>query len=298
MLFGSVLELSAFLSRTWSTLLLVTAAATLAAACGGPTTPSPPQTSTPPPRSNDAPVISSLTTDSPRVEADGEVAVTAVVQDVETPIDQLSYQWSAAPVAGAFTGAGREVRWRAPRLQKTPDLYSLSVLVTERYTSGGQPAENKASKTVEVHYNDSPSEIMRIGMRFLTELFPTFSVSAEEAVQDFTDSCPGKFAELSDVKQNRINFQIQSGTYTDVAITLNGAKTSAAVSGICTFVDIPMDPSDPNYLRRESVKGICNLTAVYENWRWYLCDSRFSGLGTVPLNLRYRVPGQIVWSSK
>ena len=273
----------------------------LASGCG-PTTPTGPRqvVSTPPvdptpPKPNEAPVIGSLTTDSPRVEADGDVTVTASVQDAETPIDQLSYQWSAAPASGTFTGAGREVRWRAPRLQKTPDLYSLSLLVTEKYTSGGQPAENRVSKTVQVHYNDSPSEIMRISLRFLTELFPDFSVSPQAAVQDFTDSCDEKFKELSDVTNNRINFHILSGTYTDVAIRLDSAKTSADVSGICTFVDIPMDPKDPNYLKRESVKGICTLTAVYENWQWFLCSSHFSGLGTVPLNLRYRVPGQIVW---
>jgi hypothetical protein len=273
----------------------------LASGCGGsPTGPrqvvSVPPVDTTPAKPNEPPVISSLTTASPRVEAGEEVTVTAVVQDAETPIDQLSYQWSATPVNGEFTGAGREVRWRAPRLQKTPDLYSLSLLVTEKYTSRGQPAENTVSKTAPVRYNDSPGEITRISMRFLTELFPDFSVPAPAAVQDFSDSCAEKFSELSDVTNNRINFHILSGTYTNVSIDLNTEKTFADVSGLCTFVDIPMDRSNPNYGKRESVAGVCTLTAIYENWKWFLCSSHFRGIGTVPLgNLRYRVPGQIVW---
>jgi hypothetical protein len=282
-------------------LCAIAAAVGFVPACSGPTTPSRPIVSTPPvvttpPKPNEAPVISALTANSPRVEANGDVTVAAVVQDAETPIDQLSYQWSAAPVNGEFFGAGREVRWRAPRLQRTPDLYTLSLLVTEKYTSGGQAAENRVSKSVQVHYNDSQSEIMRISMRFLTELFPDFSVSPQAAVQDFTDSCSEKFNELSDVTNNRINFHILSGTYTNVSINVNAAKTFADVGGLCTFVDIPTDPKNPNYGRRESVSGVCTLTVLYENWKWFLCSSHFRGTGTVTLgNLRYRVPGRIIW---
>jgi hypothetical protein len=100
---------------------------------------------------------------------------------------------------------------------------------------------------------------------------------------------------LSDVTNNRINFQILSGTYTNVSISVDGARTSADVSGLCTFVDIPKDPKNPNYGKRESVSGICTLTAVYENWKWFLCSSHFRGLGVATLDsLRYRVPGRVV----
>ena len=230
-----------------------------------------------PPKPNDAPIITSLTTAGPRVEANEEVAVAASVEDVETPIDQLSYQWSAAPVNGEFVGAGRSVRWRAPRLQRTPDLYSLSLLVTETYTSAGRPAENKVLKSVAIHYNDSPTEITHIGTRFLTELFPEFSVSPQAAVQDFSDSCRGKADELSDVTNNRVNFHILSGTYTDVAVDLDADKTFADVSGLCTFIDVPADPSNPFFGKRESVSGVCTLTAVDENWRWFLVQQPLQG---------------------
>jgi hypothetical protein len=270
----------------------------LAYGCGGsPTGPrqvlSPPVDTTPS-KPNDAPVINSLTTASPRVEADQEVVVTATVQDDITPIDQLVYEWSARPVNGTFSGSGLQVRWRAPRLEATPGTYTLTLTVIERFTDKGVAKENRTTAAVSVHYNDSQNEIMRISMRFLTELFPDFSVSPQAAVQDFSDSCSGKSSELSDVTNNRLKFHILSGTYTNVSINVNGAKTDADVSGACTFVDIPMDRTDPNFGRRESVSGICTLTAVYDNWKWLLCSSHFRGTATVPLgNLRYRVPGQI-----
>src|SRR4029079_18616742 len=97
----------------------------------------------------------------------------------------------------------------------------------------GQPAENKATKTVDIHYNDSQNEVLRIGMRFLTELFPSVAVSAPEAVQDFSDSCPGKASELSDVANNRKNFRILSGTYTNVSVGFNTTKKSRDVRGGC-----------------------------------------------------------------
>jgi hypothetical protein len=277
--------------------LLVTVAMIGSVACGGSTTPASPTPTPqpqPPPKPNVEPTIVSLTASGQRVDADADVTLTAVVEDAETPLDQLAYQWSSTPIGGDFIGTGAQIRWRAPHGQTTPAIYSIKLTVVEKYVSAGQPAQHEVSRAVDVHYNDSPAEVRRIGMRFLTELFPDFAVAPASAVQDFSDSCPGKFAELSDITNNRKEFQILSGTYSPAAINFDSAKTSASLSGQCTFVDIPKNPSNPNYNRRESVTGVCSLTAVYESWRWYLCTSAFRGIGTTPLNqLRYRVPGQI-----
>ena len=279
-------------------LRLWTIAALVLSGCGGnttkPTPVTPPPVVEPPVVRNDAPIISSITVSSPRVEADQTVVATAFVSDAETPLDQLTYQWSATPVNGAFTGTGPIATWRAPRQQATPDLYTLKLLITEKYTSGGQPKENSVSSTVQVHYNDSPTEITRISMRFLTELFPTYTIPAQQAVADFSDSCSEKASEYNDVANNRINFQILSGTYTNVSVTPNSDRTFADVSGTCTFRDIPKDPKNPNVGKTETVTGICRLTAIYENWKWWLCSSRFEGIGVTTSNLRYRVPGRIV----
>jgi hypothetical protein len=287
--------LSRFPPRLHVIASLVVAAIACSSACGGSTTPvTPTPTPQPAPKPNLEPTIVSLTAGSPRVDADADLNLTAVVEDAETPLDQLTYQWSTTPVGGDFIGSGAQIRWRAPRGQTTPGSYSVKLTVVEKYVSAGQPAQHEVSKAIDVHYNDSPAEVRRIGMRFLTELFPDFTVAPPAAVQDFSDSCPGKFAELSDVTNNRKQFHILSGSYSPAAVDFDSAKTSASLSGQCTFVDIPTDPTNPNYNRRESVTGICSLTAVYESWRWYLCTSSFRGIGTTPLNeLRYRVPGQI-----
>jgi hypothetical protein len=287
--------LSRFPPRLYVIASLVVAAIACSSACGGSTTPvTPTPTPQPAPKPNLEPTIVSLTAGSPRVDADADLNLTAVVEDAETPLDQLTYQWSTTPVGGDFIGSGAQIRWRAPRGQTTPGSYSVKLTVVEKYVSAGQPAQHEVSKAIDVHYNDSPAEVRRIGMRFLTELFPDFTVAPPAAVQDFSDSCPGKFAELSDVTNNRKQFHILSGSYSPAAVDFDSAKTSASLSGQCTFVDIPTDPTNPNYNRRESVTGICSLTAVYESWRWYLCTSSFRGIGTTPLNeLRYRVPGQI-----
>jgi hypothetical protein len=267
--------------------------------CSSPTEVTPP----PPPVNNAPPTIASLTPSAPRVEAGENVVVTAVVQDAETPVDQLQYDWSASPVSGSFSGTGSQVSWKAPFLQ-APGLVSLTLRVTENYSSNGTPKQNSVSSSVQVHYNDSYQDVNKISMRFLTELFPTYSVTPEQAVQDFSDSTvrqvdgtkcsDGKASELSDIRNNRVNFHIWSGSYTGVRIELNFDRTFADVAGTCVFEDTPTNPSNPNYGKRERITGICHLTAVYENWNWFLCQSHFIGTGVTPLELRYRVPGRIV----
>jgi hypothetical protein len=251
-------------------------------------------TSTPPPvTANDVPSITALTLSSNRAEAGQDIQATAVVQDADTPVDQLGYDWSASPVKGTFSGSGRQVTWTPPR-GRAPELYTLTLKVTEKYVENGGGKEHTIAATASVHYNDSNQEITAIGLRFLTELFPNFSVPAAQAVQDFSDSCRGKAAEQSDVANNRINFHILSGTYTDTSVTFNSDRTFADMFGTCIFEDIPTNLANPFFRRRERITGICHLTATYESWRWFLCDSTFRGIDTSPENLRYRVPGRII----
>ena len=126
-----------------------------------------------------------------------------------------------------------------------------------------------------LHYNDSLAEVLRIAMRFITELFPNYLVTPAQAVQDFSDSCPGKQRELKDVESNRETVRILSGTYSNVVVTLNSDRTHAKVTGICVFHDIPK--SGPNKGRTQRIEGRCDLTAIYEKWNWFLCDSEFTG---------------------
>jgi hypothetical protein len=254
----------------------------LISGCGGsPTGPrqvvSPPSADTTPSRPNDVPVVNSLTTSRSRVEADQEVVVTARVQDDVTPIDQLIYEWSAKPVNGTFTGSGLQVTWRAPRLEATPDTYTLTLTVIEKYTDKGVAKENRATAAVQVHYNDSTAEISKLSVGFLND-FATYSISAEQCVRNFSDSCNGKAAELSDIRANRINLQIQSGRLGTPTVVLNGDLTFANSNVPCTFVSTLKATG-----KTETATGTCLLTAVYENFKWFLCDSHFSGSATTAI---------------
>jgi hypothetical protein len=230
---------------------------------------------------------------SNRVEAGGSAELIADVQDDQTPLDQMAYTWSSDKSGGTFTpinGSLRHVRWQPPA-GAAAGAYVFTLNVVERYQDGIQTKQHVVSATTApVHYNDSLAEILKISFRFLTELFPTFSVSPQEAVRDFSDSCQGKEWELYDVTINRRDFHILSGTYSGVSVAFNSDKTLATVSGRCVFRDIPN--SGPFAGRVERVEGTCTLTALYERWNWSLCSSSYGdGVAPVPESLRYRVPG-------
>ena len=146
------------------------------------------------------------------------------------------------------------------------------------------------SSTVQVHYNDSPKEIMTISMRFLTELFPTSTIPAQQAVADFSDSC-SESIQYNDVANNRNNFQILSGTYTNVSVTPNDDRTFADVSGTCIFKDIPKDPKNPNAARTKPSRGFAGSRRSTENWKWWLCSSHFEGIGVTTGSLRSAFQG-------
>lgn len=260
-------------------------------ACDGRTPTRPSDPPVPPVVNNTPPAIAEIKISSERVEADEEVELTASVKDDETALDQLTYVWAASPAAGTFSGNGPIVKWRAPKQQTTPDVYTFTLTITERFMSAGEARENKVvSSPVMVRYNDSAAEVLDLAMQFYQD-FGTFSVSPEQCVRNFSDNCSGKRDELSDIRNNRLTTHILSSTFTATSITFNGTpRITGTVRGPCTFEDIPNATG-----RRQNVSGECLLTTVYEEWRWYLCVSRFLNGGTTPAgNLRYRVPGRII----
>ena len=281
------------LSRVRRSFLALFVAATTAAVatCGGdPVTPSNP----PPPVEtvNTPPVITSVAVANPRIEANDQVQLTASVTDAETPVDSLTYQWSASIVGGTFTGTGRQVQWKAPAGAKTPDTVTFTLTVVENYTSLGQPKQNQVSATASAHYNDSTKEVGDLALQFLTD-FSTNDVSPAQCVRNFSDSCPGKFAEQGDVENERRLFTILGGDLKVLFVNVDAARTSATTDVDCVFYDIPK--TGPRAGIRERVPGICTLTAVYESFKWFLCTSTWRPNGTVTNYdyLQYRVPGRI-----
>jgi hypothetical protein len=237
--------------------------------CGdSPSAPSPP-----PVVNNQPPVISSVVAGADRVEAGTDVEVVATVTDVETPVEQLTYTWSTMPSGGVFTGTGARVRWRAPSGVTSPDTYRFVVTVTEQYTSQGQLQTNTVtSSSSGTHYNDSVAEITGIAAQFYKD-FGTYSVSAAECVRNFSNSCSGKAEELRDIQdnRNRTDFRIVGSTLLgSPAVSIGSQRVTAEYRQRCQFEDVEIRTG-----RRYRVEGGCLLTAVYENWRWWLCESHF-----------------------
>ena len=254
-------------------------------ACSGTTTEPTPVTNTPP-------TITLLTTARNQIEAGDEVAADATVTDAETPVDQLTYTWSASPANGTFTGTGAHVKWKAPAGGPTPSLFTLMVTVTEKYKSGSVQKENSVSTTEKIYYNDSPAELGGLVTQFIKD-FGTFTVSPEMCVRNFSDSCRGKADELSDItnNRNRAGVKILDSTSSIGTIAFNSAKTAADIVAPCTFRD---QYSDGKIV---SVAGNCLLGAVYENFHWALCYSNFQCLNCNQLaievkgfSLKYAVP--------
>ena len=241
----------------------------LIASCGDP----PSKPSPPPVVNNQPPVIGSVVAGADRVEAGTEVEVVATVTDAETPVEQLTYTWSAMPAGGVFTGTGARVRWRAPSGASSPDTYRFIVTVSEQYTSQGLPQTNTVtSSSSGTHYNDSVAEITAVAAQFYKD-FGTYSVSATECVRNFSNSCSGKAEELVDIQnnRNRTDFRIVGSTLLgSPAVSIGSQRVTGEYRQRCQFEDVEIRTG-----RRYRVEGGCFLTAVYENWRWWLCESHF-----------------------
>jgi hypothetical protein len=271
--------------RRWTGGVAVAAAvAALVAACsgsaGGPTAPGGGGN----PGPNTPPTIQSITPSSTRVEVGSPVTLTAAVSDAETAVSALTFTWASD--AGTFTGTGSTVTWQAPANAATPADYSLTLTVTEHYTSAGQPKTNTASKSITVHVNKSPKELADLSLRFLGN-FANSNVPAATCVSEFSTSCPGRADELKDITDNRHDFVILSSTLRPTSVEIGSSQTSATVHTFCSFTSrvITTQPqsggclASPNacpFNKVQTVSGDCYTTNVYEAGQWRLCASHFA----------------------
>jgi hypothetical protein len=234
---------------------------------------------------NGPPVIQSITASS-RAESSAEIEVSAVVQDQETNPASLVYEW--ATTGGTVAGSGPSVRWRVPGVS-VPTAYELTLTVIERYTvavagAADEARENRVSGKATVHVNDSSREITALATTFIDDFLHS-ERTPEFCVRNFSDSCAGKQEELRDIRDNRARFT-------------NNPAASSMGTGSISFYDSgdiirrkPAPPSQAGFaefvapcrfastLKATGIAGVavgtCQLTHVYENWRWRLCDSRF-----------------------
>jgi hypothetical protein len=259
------------------------------AACGS--TPAGPGPVTPPPTQpvNVPPTIESLAIGVERAEVGDDVAVTATVRDPETAITDLQFAWSAD--AGTFSGVGPSVKWHPPTDRATPADYAMRLTVTETYgfadTSGVRPkniVSATSAATVRVH--NSPKEIGDMSVGFLRD-FATSAIPADLAVRDFSDNCKGKADERSNVADNRVYYQILASSLNLLNASVATSRMNGNSKVACGFTSL-VKACQPGRLdckvgSTEKVAGDCVLTSVYEQRRWWLCDSHFENGVNVPL---------------
>jgi hypothetical protein len=274
-------------SRTIAACLCALLAGGVASSCGG--SPVGPGTNQPPPAQvNQPPTIDSIALGVDRAEVGDEVTVSATVRDAETPVSDLRYAWSAD--GGTFVGEGASVRWRAPSDRLTPADYTMRLTVTETYgvpdAAGVRPANvvtGSSAGSVRVH--NSPKEIGDMSLGFLRE-FATSAIPANIAVSDFSDSCKGKADELDNVSDNRKYYEILSSSLTLVSSGMASSRLTGNAKVACSFTSFVKacqpDRAECRVGSTERVEGDCVLTAVYEQRRWWLCDSHFENGVALP----------------
>jgi len=255
------------------------AAVMMAMTCGStPSGPTPPDT--PDPVQNAAPVIQSITiAAASRTEVDTDVDVSAAVQDAETAVANLTFNWTAN--AGTFIGSGAAVKWRLPAgSAPTPVDVLIRLEVVERYntvssTGATVTAEHRVTRDANAAFrvHDSRAEISNITVRFLVDLFGNSAVSPEACLVDFWDGCGGKAAELSDIRTNRQLFVVLEASAQVQNITFRGAD-DADVAAACRWRDRVIANGSTGVSQ-----GLCLLTAVYRANRWWLCESSVDKTG-------------------
>ena len=278
------------LLRSLTAAACVLGAGALVATCGGgPSSPSPSPGDGNPLPANTPPSVKSITASAARAEVGQPISLSATVEDAETPVDSLTYQWTASN--GTFAGTGRSVTWTPGSDAATPADFTITVTVIERYTSGSTTKENTASGTTTIHVNNSPKELAERSLRFLND-FANSKVSPEQCVAEFSDSCRGKKEELENVIDNRHDFEIMASTLRHTSLQIDPSFTKATVHTACSFTsrvitNSPQSggctaaPSSCRFGSTQTVDGDCWTTGVYERGRWWLCDSHFTPRGTL-----------------
>ena len=231
---------------------------------------------------NAAPVVKSIAVSDTRVEVGTPITLTATVEDAETPVASLSYAWTIP--GGTVSGTGAAVSWTPGEDLVTPGDFTLKLTVTETYTSAGTQKQNTASGEVSVHVNNSPKELRELSLRFLGD-FANSKVSPEKCVSEFSNSCNGKKDELADIDDTRHDYEHIGSTLRHTSLSINADRVRATVHTFCSFTVkvITTQPRDEPCQNGKcplgsvgSSTGDCWTNNVYENGRWWLCDSHFT----------------------
>lgn len=269
------------------------AAALLVAACGSPVKPSSDDDGgTPPP--NTPPVIESITVQGSRskepasfADAGETIAVSAKVTDVETPVDQLAYVWTAT--AGTFAGTGSSVTWTAPASVPSAVDVTITLAVTERY--GAQLSfEQTVKATAGLSLHDSVREVGGMSRQFLLDFSDTSIKDADYIMRNFGSGArcpqPGEIqSERDDVVRNFTFFNILNFRVDPPAVSVNFGGTCpfrGKRGDACAVVGVFWDSIDTRVNIRGTTSGNDIIAAAYSapESRWWLCASDYQGVGS------------------
>lgn len=281
----------------------------LAASCGGSSGPTGPQ---PAPVTNTPPTVSAIGVRPPRAmqpetlaTVGDRIALTVTVTDPETAPGDLTYEWTANPNIGTFSGSGGAVEWTAPAAVTSPRAVALLVTVVERYQgtdANGQPGqrEHRVQQSATLRVHDSVKEIGDMAVDFLTQ-FSNSSVDTDVVMRNFSRTCDGGRGyteERGDVQRHRDNYTMLSYDIGTPEVTFAFGSTSAACDwpgtpgDACAKVRVEWNDEHKTTGERNTVIGNDFVSAVYEGDRWFLCHSRFQGISSLRFHQLFSRGGQ------
>lgn len=246
----------------------------IAAACGSPNRPTPPPLVVGPAT---PPVVRSISVPASRVETGRDITITAVVEDAETPLSQLTYLWTAN--IGTITGSGTTATWRhAPGLQKGADVVvTLMVADTHDVILNNQIVKQDfyvLAQAAPFRLHDSVAEVKELARKFLIDLFGTSSVSAIDCMVDFSDVCAdlpeGKRIEFQQVVDHRRDYVVLDRQVLSQTVDWRGTD-AGSVHSVTFYRD---RRTDTGFIG--TTCGDFELTVVYVTGRWWLCQSYFN----------------------
>ena len=205
------------------------------------------------------------------------MAITSVVEDAETPLTQLAYQWTAS--AGTITGTGAAATWQMPKGITSGVDVVIALTVVDTYDAvvnnvvvKQQFVVTTTSAPFRVH--DSVAEVKALATKFLVDLFGNSSVPPEACMVDFADVCAalpeGKINEQQQIVDNRALVVI-----TKAEILHQDAKFFSPTFGTVHSAT----QYTGHYINSTMIDSTCGdfeLTMVYVGNRWWICESYFN----------------------
>jgi hypothetical protein len=264
--------------------IALTIAGACLAGCSSPIEPEVPEGPLPPtPGPATAPVIRSLSVPTARVEAGQDIAISAVVEDAETPLGQLAFQWSAT--AGSIAGSGPSATWQMPLGIKAGANVTVTLTVTDTYDAvennvliKRQFVVSQTSTAFRVH--DSLAEMKELARRFLVDLFGNSSIPVEDCLVDFSDlgrCADGKQNERDDITDHREDCVVQQAHILSQNAYLTSDSNNGRVDNLAEFIDDCTSSGRSITASKGPMdsKGNYWVTTIYDQGRWWLCSSHY-----------------------